>query len=113
QHVAQLAAAHPNRPVGEGRRRQLLHLHLHQLLRTLPYVRARAERYRDDGLVMIGAPTPEFSFEHDVQNVEEMLAAMRVDWPIAIDNEYAVWGAFANHYWLALYFVDAGGRIRH
>jgi len=82
-------------------------------LRTLPYVRAWAERYRDDGLVMIGAHTPEFSFEHDVQNVEEMLAAMRVDWPIAIDNEYAVWGAFANHYWPALYFIDAEGRIRH
>ena len=82
-------------------------------LRTLPYVRAWAGRYRDDGLVMIGAHTPEFSFEHDVQNVEEMLAAMRVDWPIAIDNEYAVWGAFANHYWPALYFIDAEGRIRH
>lgn len=82
-------------------------------LRTLPYVRAWAERYRDDGLVMIGAHTPEFSFEHDVENVRDMLAAMRVDWPIAVDNDYSVWNAFANHYWPALYFIDAGGRIRH
>jgi Thioredoxin like C-terminal domain len=82
-------------------------------LRTLPYVRAWAERYWDDGLVMIGAHTPEFTFEHDVVNVEEMLGAMRVDWPIAVDNDYAVWGAFANHYWPALYFIDAKGRIRH
>jgi hypothetical protein len=82
-------------------------------LRTLPYVRAWAERYRDDGLVMIGVHTPEFTFEHDVANVEEMLAAMHVDWPIAVDNDYAVWGAFANHYWPALYFIDADGRIRH
>jgi thiol-disulfide isomerase/thioredoxin len=81
--------------------------------RTLPHVRAWAERYRDDGLVMIGSHTPEFTFEHDVANVEEMLAAMRVDWPIAVDNDYAVWGAFANHYWPALYFIDANGRIRH
>jgi hypothetical protein len=82
-------------------------------LRTLPYVRAWAQRYRSDGLVMIGAHTPEFSFEHDVQNVKEMLAAMRVEWPIALDNDYAVWGAFANHYWPALYFIDAIGQIRH
>ena len=82
-------------------------------LRTLPYVRAWAERYADDGLVMIGVHTPEFSFEHDLDNVRDMLAAMRVDWPIAVDNDYAVWNAFANHYWPALYFIDAGGRIRH
>ncbi|MGH3690470.1 MAG: redoxin domain-containing protein [Microbacterium sp.] len=82
-------------------------------LRTLPYVRAWAERYRDDGLVMIGVHTPEFSFEHDVENVKEMLAAMRVNWAIALDNDYAVWDAFANHYWPALYFIDTSGRIRH
>jgi len=82
-------------------------------LRTLPYVRAWARRYRDDGLVMIGAHTPEFTFEHDVANVEEMLSAMRVDWPIAVDNDYAIWGAFGNHYWPALYFIDVNGHIRH
>jgi thiol-disulfide isomerase/thioredoxin len=77
-------------------------------LRTLPYVRALAERYADDGLVVIGAHTPEFSFEHDVDNVTEMLAAMRVEFPIALDNRYAVWNAFANHYWPALYFIGCG-----
>jgi hypothetical protein len=82
-------------------------------LRTLPYVRAWAERYADDGLVVIGAHTPEFSFEHDVENVTEMLAAMRVEFPIALDNRYALWDAFANHYWPALYFIGADGRIRH
>jgi hypothetical protein len=79
----------------------------------LPYVRAWAERYADDGLVMIGVHTPEFSFERDVDNVTEMLAAMRVEFPIALDNGYAVWDAFANHYWPALYFISADGRIRH
>jgi hypothetical protein len=82
-------------------------------LRTLPYVRAWSERYADDGLVMIGAHTPEFSFEHDVENVKEMLGEMRIEYPIALDNRYAVWDAFANHYWPALYFIDAAGRIRH
>jgi hypothetical protein len=76
-------------------------------------VRACAERYADDGLVVIGAHTPEFSFEHDVDNVTEMLAAMQVEFPIALDNRYAVWDAFANHYWPALYFIGADGRIRH
>jgi hypothetical protein len=82
-------------------------------LRTLPYVRAWAEKYRDHGLVMIGVHTPEFSFEHDVENVRRSLAEMRVVYPIALDNDYGVWNAFANHYWPALYLVDAQGRIRH
>jgi thiol-disulfide isomerase/thioredoxin len=82
-------------------------------LRQLPYVRAWAERYEDKGLVVIGAHTPEFSFEHDVDNVREAIAAMRIEYPIAVDNDYAVWDAFANRYWPALYFVDSTGRIRH
>ena len=82
-------------------------------LRTLPYVRAWWERYADDGLVMIGVHTPEFSFEHDMDNVRQMLGAMHVEYPIALDNRYAVWDAFANHYWPALYFIDSQGRIRH
>ena len=63
--------------------------------------------------MMIGVHTPEFSFEHDVDNVRETLASMRVGYPIALDNDYAVWNAFANRYWPALYFIDAEGRIRH
>ena len=82
-------------------------------LRTLPFVRAWAEKYRDYGLVTIGVHTPEFPFEHDAENVGQSLAAMHVAYPIALDNDYGVWNAFANHYWPALYLVDAEGRIRH
>ncbi len=82
-------------------------------LRTLSHVRAWAETYEKLGIVMIGVHTPEFSFEHDVDNVREALASMRVEYPIALDNDYAVWDAFANRYWPALYFIDAEGRIRH
>ena len=82
-------------------------------IRTLPYVRAWEERYRGDGLVMIGVHTPEFSFEHDHGNIETALEQMNVSWPIAIDDDYEVWRAFSNHYWPALYFIDAQGRIRH
>src|SRR4030088_1050688 len=82
-------------------------------LRSLPYVRAWADKYKDQGLVVIGVHTPEFSFEHNVDNVVLAANDMRVDYPVAIDNDYAIWNAFANHYWPALYFVDAMGRIRH
>jgi hypothetical protein len=81
-------------------------------LRTLPYVRAWDERYRDDGLVVIGAHSPEFPFEHDVEKVGPALEAMGVTYPIAIDNDFAVWRAFGNQYWPALYVADAEGRLR-
>ena len=82
-------------------------------LRSLPYVRAWAEKYRDHGLVVIGGHTPEFGFEHDLGNVRRALKAMRVEYPVAIDNDYAIWNAFENQYWPALYFIDAQGEIRH
>jgi Thioredoxin like C-terminal domain/AhpC/TSA family len=82
-------------------------------LRTLPYVRAWDERYRDDGLVVIGAHTPEFEFEHDVKKIRAALEEMDVRYPIAVDNDYAVWRAFDNNYWPALYFADVEGRLRH
>jgi hypothetical protein len=82
-------------------------------IRSLPYVRAWAETYEDQGLVVIGVHTPEFSFEKDVDNIRRALADMRVGYPIAIDSYYGVWNAFANHYWPALYLIDAEGRIRH
>ena len=82
-------------------------------LRQLPYVRAWAEKYAAQGLVVIGVHTPEFSFEHNLDNVRRAVQDMRVDYPVAIDNDYAVWSAFDNHYWPALYFADAEGRIRH
>jgi hypothetical protein len=82
-------------------------------LRTVPYVRAWDERYRDDGLVVIGAHTPEFGFEHDLEKIRAALDEMGVSYPIAVDNDYAVWRAFDNNYWPALYFADAEGKIRH
>jgi len=82
-------------------------------LRTLPYLRAWSEKYKNHGLVVIGVHTPEFPFEHNVDNVRRAAKDMRVDYPIAIDSDYAIWRAFNNEYWPALYFVDAQGRIRH
>jgi len=82
-------------------------------LRTLPYVRAWAQKYQDHGLVVIGVHTPEFDFEHDLDNVRREVKDLRVHYPVATDNDYAIWSAFDNHYWPALYFVDAQGQIRH
>jgi thiol-disulfide isomerase/thioredoxin len=82
-------------------------------LRTLSYVRAWVEKYADQGMVVIGVHTPEFTFEHDLDNVRRAVKEMRVGYPVAIDNDYSVWSAFNNHYWPALYFVDAQGRVRH
>jgi thiol-disulfide isomerase/thioredoxin len=82
-------------------------------LRTLPYVRAWADKYRDHGLVVIGAHSPEFPFEHDLDAIARNLDAMGVDFPIAVDNDFRVWRAFDNNYWPALYFADTEGRIRH
>jgi hypothetical protein len=82
-------------------------------LRTLPYVRAWAAKYKDHGLVVIGVQSPEFSFEHDVAGVRRALAEMRIDYPIAVDNDFAIWRSLNNEYWPALYFADAQGRIQH
>jgi thiol-disulfide isomerase/thioredoxin len=81
-------------------------------LRTAPYVRAWSEAYRHDGLVVIGVHTPEFSFEHEIDRVRRAIEQRRIDYPVAIDNDYAIWRAFDNSYWPALYFVDADGIIR-
>jgi thiol-disulfide isomerase/thioredoxin len=82
-------------------------------LRTLAYVRAWAEKYHDRGLVVVGVHTPEFPFEQDVYNVRQAAKDMRVGYPIALDSDYAVWRAFSNRYWPAVYIADAQGRIRH
>jgi thiol-disulfide isomerase/thioredoxin len=81
-------------------------------MRTLPYVRAWAEKYRE-GLVVIGVHTPEFPFEHDLENVRRAVRGMRVDYPVVVDNDSAIWRAFDNHYWPALYILDPRGRVRH
>src|SRR6266446_9122179 len=82
-------------------------------LRQLPYVRAWAGKYAGQGLVVIGVHTPEFTFEHKADNVRRAVQDMRITYPVATDNNYAVWGAFGNHYWPALYFADAQGRSRY
>jgi thiol-disulfide isomerase/thioredoxin len=82
-------------------------------LRTMPYVRAWAEKYRDRGLVVIGVHSPEFEFEKNLDNVRRMSKQLGVDFPVAVDSDFGIWRAFNNEYWPALYFVDAKGRIRH
>jgi thiol-disulfide isomerase/thioredoxin len=81
-------------------------------LRTEPYVRAWSRAYRNDGLIVIGVHTPEFSFEHEIDRVRTAIADMDIDYPVAVDNDDAIWSAFDNHYWPALYFVDKDGVIR-
>ena len=81
-------------------------------LRQEPYVRAWSRAYRDDGLVVIGVHTPEFSFEHETDGVRRATNERDIDYPVAVDNDYEVWSAFDNHYWPALYFIDADGIIR-
>src|SRR5947207_9255612 len=82
-------------------------------LRTLPYVRAWADKYRDQGLVVIAAHTPEFPFEKDIDNVRWAAKEMDVRYPIAVDSDYSVWRAFDNNYWPAVYVADVNGRIRY
>jgi cytochrome c biogenesis protein CcdA/thiol-disulfide isomerase/thioredoxin len=82
-------------------------------LRSIPYVRAWAEKYRDHGLVVIGVHAPEFAFERNVDNVRKAVATLKIGYPVAIDNEYMIWRAFENEYWPAHYFIDAKGQIRH
>ena len=82
-------------------------------LRAIPYVRAWAQKYKDQGLVVIGVHTPEFAFERNVDNVKRAVRDLKIDYPVAIDSNFALWRAFDNQYWPAHYFIDAEGRIRH
>jgi thiol-disulfide isomerase/thioredoxin len=83
-------------------------------LRQEPYVRGWSQAYRDDGLTVIGVHTPEFSFEHELDGVRQATRERAIDYPVAVDNDYEIWSAFDNHYWPALFFVDAeGGSARH
>jgi thiol-disulfide isomerase/thioredoxin len=81
-------------------------------LRTEPYIRSWSKAYAGDGLVVIGVHTPEFSFEHEIYRVRQAIRDRSIEYPVAVDNDYAIWRAFDNHYWPALYFVDADGVIR-
>src|ERR1700733_11502219 len=82
-------------------------------LRSIPYVRAWAAKYKDQGLVVIGVHAPEFAFEKNIGNVKQAVEKLKIDYPVAIDNDYAIWRAFNNEYWPADYFIDAKGQIRH
>jgi thiol-disulfide isomerase/thioredoxin len=82
-------------------------------LRTLPYVRAWADRYAEQGLVVVGVHAPEFGFEHDLANVRRAVAELDVTYPVVIDNDFAIWRAFDNHYWPAVYLADGDGRVRY
>jgi len=82
-------------------------------LRTFPYVRAWDQKYRNQGLVVLGIHAPEFAFEKDLNNVRRAVKDMQVDYPVAVDNEHVIWRAFNNEEWPALYFIDAKGRVRH
>jgi len=81
-------------------------------LRTEPYIRAWAQAYRDDGLVVLGVHTPEFNFERDLELIRQAVKERGIEYPVAVDSDYAVWTAFDNHYWPALYFADSAGVIR-
>jgi len=81
-------------------------------LRTLPYIRAWYEKYRNQGLVVIGVHTPEFSVEHSLDNVRRAIREMEIHYPVAVDNDYRIWSAFANKFWPAAYFGDGDGAIR-
>ncbi len=82
-------------------------------LRAIPYVKAWAEKYKDQGLVVIGVHSPEFAFEKNVANVKKAISDLGITYPVAVDNDYAIWRAFDNEYWPAHYFIDAKGQIRH
>lgn len=82
-------------------------------VRTIPAARALYDRYRDRGLIVIGVHSPEFDYERDLNNVKDALVRLNVPYPVAIDNDFATWRAFGNHYWPALYLIDKRGVIRH
>lgn len=81
--------------------------------RTMPYVRDWYSKYKDQGLVVIGVHTPEFSFEQEIRNIRNANREMNIDYPVAVDSRYAIWNSFQNHYWPALYLIDANGKIRY
>ena len=111
--MAEFAAADGVGAARQSRPHRFLDLHLHQLAAHAPYVRAWAEKYKDQGLVVIGVHAPEFAFEKNIDNVRWAVKDMQIDYPVAVDNEHVIWRAFKNQYWPALYFIDAQGRVRH
>ena len=113
RRMAELAAADAGRPARQGRAGRFLDLFLHQLPARHPYVKAWAEKYKDQGLVVIGVHTPEFAFEKSVDNVKRAVRDLKIGYPVAVDSNFVIWRRFDNQYWPAHYFIDATGRIRH
>jgi len=111
--LAQLGAAHPRPRCAAVVLIDVWTYTCINWLRTLPYVRAWAEKYRPQGLVVIGARSPEFPFEHDLDNIRREAKAMRVQYPVAVDNEFSIWRAFDNNYWPGLYLLDGDGKVRY
>jgi len=98
---------------GQCRSRRFLDLFLHQLSAGNPLCQGVGEKYKDQGLLVIGVHAPEFAFEKNVDNVKKAVSDLKIGYPVAIDNDYAIWRAFNNQYWPAHYFIDVEGRIRH
>ena len=111
--MAELAAAHAEQLKGKVVLVDFWTYSCINCLRSIPYVRAWAEKYKDQGLVVIGVHAPEFAFEKNIDNVKQAVAKLKIDYPVAVDNDYAIWRAFNNEYWPADYFIDAKGQIRH
>jgi thiol-disulfide isomerase/thioredoxin len=108
--------SHPLTPAGLRGKVVLVHFWTYTCinsLRPLPYVRAWAAKYKDQGLVLIGVQAPEFEFEKNPDNVRWAVKDLNIGYPVAIENDHAIWRAFRNEYWPALFFADAKGRIRH
>lgn len=82
-------------------------------IHTVPYVRAWAEKYKDQGLVVIGVHAPEYAFEKKIDNVKKAIKDLQIGYPVAVDNNFKIWQAFQNSYWPAHYFIDAKGQIRY
>src|SRR3990172_4291957 len=111
--MAQLGAPDPPGASGAGRPRRLLDLYVRQLAADAPVCSSLGREYRDDGLTVIGVQTPEFGFERDVDNIVAQSHDFGVEYPVAVDSDYAVWRTFSNHFWPAVYIADGEGRIRY
>ena len=111
--MAEQPAADGTRVARPRRSRRFLDLFLHQLPARVAYVEAWAKKYRGQGLIVIGVHAPEFAFERNIDNVRAAVKRLGIDYPVAIDNNYAIWRGFNNEYWPAHYFIDVEGRIRH
>jgi thiol-disulfide isomerase/thioredoxin len=111
--VAEFSAAESRPAQGAGRAGGLWTYSCINCLRTLPYIRAWADRYKDVGFIVLGVHTPEFAFEKDPDNVQRAIKELRITYPVPLDNDYSIWKAFNNQFWPSDYLVDATGHVRY